>query len=72
MIKWFVTGPAGRWSGRLSWNDSKPKEYLHYPQWPEGIGSPHRLTPNDSPDHEVEVGWWKELIDPDLEMDEGL
>ena len=72
MIKWYVHGPKGwGWPGRCSVKGSTPNLYSYYPLWPDT--HPRETGMFQEPLAQlIAEKKWMSLMDPDLEMDEGL
>jgi len=73
MIRYFEKGPkpTWNWTGRVSW-DSETLETVHHSDWPKVFPYSYAHHPLDTAMALVKVGAWKEIVDPDLVMDEGL
>jgi hypothetical protein len=72
MIRWYVSGPKGwGWPGRCRIDDATPANYTYYDQWPD-LHVYKRGTFNEPLESLLANRKWVELMDPDLEVDEGL
>ena len=71
MTRYYQSGIKGNWLGRAAVTDNNPHEYIWYKHWPDTTGAELKHFLQDINYH-LKNGYWEEIIDPDLEVDEGL